>query len=215
MFTGMEGRIIGVVGWKDTGKTAVVTGLVEFLKARGYKVGTVKHAHEELAVGVASKDSLRHLEAGATRTATVGTDLVDVMGREGADLDAVLAGHLWLCDYVVVEGFKRAPIPKVAVVADGEAIPEGMEHVVAVVCGKKAPAGLPAFTRECLPDLGAFLFDSGILKHPRRGAALIVNGRPVPMNEFVQGALAGVVKGFIASLHDIEEPASIQLQIKA
>jgi molybdopterin-guanine dinucleotide biosynthesis protein MobB len=58
-------KVIGVVGWKNSGKTTLVVRLVAHLAALGYRVSTVKHAHHEVDLDRPGKDSHRHREAGA------------------------------------------------------------------------------------------------------------------------------------------------------
>ena len=41
----MNNPVVGVAGWKNSGKTTLVTRLVAELSGRGYRIATVKHAH--------------------------------------------------------------------------------------------------------------------------------------------------------------------------
>jgi molybdopterin-guanine dinucleotide biosynthesis protein len=248
MLTGFEGRVIGVCGLKDTGKTAVVEGLVKFLKERGATVGTVKHAHSEIALDSEGKDSMRHLGAGADCVVTIGEALVQVMvrpdgagvadsdgkvggGRVGEgdlsarDLEAVVARYLACCDYAVVEGFKGLDIPKVVVLGTDSAMPGGLKNIVALAyrgdtCQCRSGdlpgqfQGLPLFAIDEIEKIGGMLFDRDILQPPGARAHLLVNGRPIPMNEFVRSALAGVLEGFVGSLRDVEAPAKIEISVK-
>jgi molybdopterin-guanine dinucleotide biosynthesis protein B len=209
-----RGRMIGVVGWKDAGKTQVVERLVRGLSGRGFVVGTVKHVHDDVTLEPPAKDSARHLAAGATSTITLGGSLSVVLNRKDTDLEQVAARYLSLCDCVVVEGFKAAGIPKVAVLSDGNELPEGIENVVAVVYHGSRPDGYPAYAIDEIDDLCRYLLEEGILAEPGSQATLLVNGKPVRMNEFVQRSLTGVIQGFLASLRDVKDPSSIELIIK-
>ncbi len=122
--------------------------------------------------------------------------------------------YLALCDCVVVEGFKRSGIPKVAVLPDGNELPEGIENVVAVVYRGNRPDGYPAYTIEEIDNLCEFLLKEGVLDEPGKRATLMVNGRPVRMNDFVKTSLTGVIQGFLASLRDVKDPTTIELTIK-
>lgn len=214
MLESLRGRVIGVVGWKDSGKTLVVERLVASLTRRGFGVGTVKHTHEGPELQPAAKDSTRHLDAGAETALALGEGLVVLTKHAGGDLETAVSRYLSLCDIIVVEGFKHAEIPKIAVVAEGDDILAEAENVVAVVCREKKPEGYPTYGADAIEGLVDFLLDKEILKSQGAGAMLMVNGKPVPINEFVQTSLAGVVRGFIAALHDIEPPSTIQLTIK-
>jgi molybdopterin-guanine dinucleotide biosynthesis protein B len=108
--------IIGIVGWKKSGKTTLVTRLVAELTGRGLKVATVKHAHHEFQIDTADTDSARHRRAGAAQVAIVSARrwalVSELSGAPEPSLEEVTA-HLGPCDLVIVEGYKRAPIPKI------------------------------------------------------------------------------------------------------
>jgi molybdopterin-guanine dinucleotide biosynthesis protein MobB len=225
----LEGRIIGVCGHKDTGKTRVVEGLVKFLKAKGFSVGTVKHAHGPIVTEPGATDSARHLAAGADCAVVEGGEIIQISMKPPAtpkqdsapepqcaadDVLEAAARHLFACDYIVVEGFKRADIPKIVVTARAGDVPEGLTQVVACVGDGAKPDGLPAFELDEISALGAFLFDKHILAPVGPTAHLVVDGRPIPMNEFVTRALSGTLEGFLTSLRDVESPTTIEISIK-
>ncbi len=114
-------KVISVVGYKKSGKTALVTALVQKLSGFG-KVGTVKHMGEQ-HLNPVETDTGRHFDAGAdmvigiTGTGTVGTGTTGtelVSFSRGSDLEDSLD---MLCDqgfdFAVVEGFKESNLPKI------------------------------------------------------------------------------------------------------
>ncbi len=112
----MKPVIFGVTGWKNSGKTRLVAGLVSTLKSRGFVVSTVKHAHHGFDVDKPGTDSYAHREAGAKEVALVSGKRWVLMHemRDEAEptLDEILA-KLAPCDIVVIEGFKACPHPKI------------------------------------------------------------------------------------------------------
>ena len=109
-------KVIGVAGWKNSGKTTLVTRLVAELTRRGFKVATVKHAHHDFQIDDAETDSARHRRAGAVQVAVVSARRWAVVRELGDEpepsLEATIA-RLDPCDLVIVEGYKAAPIPKI------------------------------------------------------------------------------------------------------
>lgn len=114
-------KVISVVGYKKSGKTVLVTALVQKLSGFG-KVGTVKHMGEQ-RLNPVETDTGRHFDAGAdmvigiTGTGTVGTGTTGtelVSFSRGSDLEDALD---MLCDqgfdFAVVEGFKESNLPKI------------------------------------------------------------------------------------------------------
>jgi molybdopterin-guanine dinucleotide biosynthesis adapter protein len=108
--------VIGIAGWKKSGKTTLVEGLVGEFTRRGLKVATVKHAHHDFQIDQAETDSARHRRAGASQVAVVSAKRWAVIAELEAAPEPGLADVLtWLepCDLVIVEGYKSAHIPKV------------------------------------------------------------------------------------------------------
>ncbi|WP_322866574.1 molybdopterin-guanine dinucleotide biosynthesis protein B [Aquicoccus sp. G2-2] len=109
-------KLYGVTGWKNNGKTGLMERLVAHFTAAGLRVSTVKHAHHAFDVDQPGRDSYRHREAGAAQVLLASARRWALMSelRDDAEppLEALLA-RLDPCDLVLVEGFKRAPHPKV------------------------------------------------------------------------------------------------------
>ena len=109
-------KIFGIAGWKNSGKTGLATRLVTELVARGYRISTIKHAHHDFDIDKIGADSWRHREAGAHEVTIVSGTRYAIMhelrGAPEPTLDEVLA-RLAPCDIVLIEGYKREPVPKV------------------------------------------------------------------------------------------------------
>lgn len=108
--------IIGIAGWKKSGKTTLTVRLVDEFTRRGLRVATVKHAHHEFQVDDGETDSARHRRAGAQETAVIGGKrwaiVHELRDEPEPDFAEVIA---WLspADLILVEGYKTAPIPKI------------------------------------------------------------------------------------------------------
>jgi molybdopterin-guanine dinucleotide biosynthesis protein B len=114
----MKTPVVGVAGWKNSGKTTLVTKLVAEFSRRGFRVATVKHAHHEADVDREGTDSSRHRAAGASEVALVTSArwalIHELRGEAEPALSDVLA-KLSPADLVIVEGYKREAIPKIEV----------------------------------------------------------------------------------------------------
>jgi molybdopterin-guanine dinucleotide biosynthesis protein B len=112
----MTNPVFGVTGWKNSGKTTLVTRLVAEFTRRGYRVSTVKHAHHEFDIDKPATDSFRHREAGAAEVMIVSGNrwalMHELRGDAEPPLEAALA-RLSPCDLVLVEGYKRDGHPKI------------------------------------------------------------------------------------------------------
>ncbi len=104
-------KVIAVVGTKKTGKTSLVTRLVQSLKIHG-KVGTIKNMphHSFKDEG----DTKRHFDAGADVVVGVAKDQVQFkVEREGGLESALKELRFSRVDFAIVEGFKRCDLPKI------------------------------------------------------------------------------------------------------
>ncbi|KAF1045835.1 molybdopterin-guanine dinucleotide biosynthesis protein B [Xylophilus sp.] len=144
-------------GWSGSGKTTLVERVIPALKARGQRVSVIKHAHHNFDVDKPGKDTWRHREAGAFEVIGVSDRRFALMQEfeqpitsdEGPDLAALIARLDARADWVLVEGFKQSPVPKIEVwraVPDGEpARPLRFAGDAAVLAiATDAPQRLPA-----------------------------------------------------------------------
>jgi len=110
--------MIGIAGWKNSGKTTLVVRLVEAFTKRGFKIATVKHAHHDLRPGDGTSDSERHAQAGAYAVVIVSPAGWEISGqRQEMPVPSLeeIAARLAPADLVLVEGYKSAQIPKIEV----------------------------------------------------------------------------------------------------
>ena len=111
-------KILGIVGWKNSGKTTLVEALVREMTGRGLQISTVKHAHHAFDIDVPGKDSHRHREAGAQEVIVTSGQrwalMHELRGSPESSLDDLLS-KLAPCDLVLVEGFKHGGHPKIEV----------------------------------------------------------------------------------------------------
>ncbi|MCB1446589.1 MAG: molybdopterin-guanine dinucleotide biosynthesis protein B [Rhizobiaceae bacterium] len=109
-------KVFGIAGWKNSGKTGLAVRLVTELAARGYSISTIKHAHHDFDIDKIGADSWRHREAGAHEVTIVSGTRYAIMhelrGAPEPSLDEILA-RLGPCDIVLIEGYKREPVPKI------------------------------------------------------------------------------------------------------
>ena len=163
-------KVVGFCGPSGVGKTTLVEQLIPLLKARGQRVSVVKHAHQRFDIDRPGKDSHRHREAGASEVLIASAHRLALLREyEVAGLPPVhqLIAELSAADWVLVEGYKHASLPKVEVWR--AALPEAPLYptdpcVVAVATDAAAalpqPTGLPVFDMAAVPVLASWLMDT-------------------------------------------------------
>ena len=156
-------RIIGVCGFKNSGKTTLVEKLVRHLTEMGVRVSTVKHAHHDFDIDHEGRDSFRHRLAGATEVAVVSQQRWAIMhelrGVEPPSLDAILA-KLAPCDLVIVEGYKRDTHDKIEVrnlELTHPVLAGDDPTIVAVAANGKITSSVPVFDRDDVAALARFI----------------------------------------------------------
>ncbi len=108
-------QIVSVVGKSNSGKTTLIERIIPVLKARGYRIGTVKHTPHAIEVDRPGKDSYRHKAAGADAVMVAGGGriaLIKDMAEIGFD---ELAGYFAGMDLIITEGYKQTDGPKIEV----------------------------------------------------------------------------------------------------
>lgn len=118
-------RVMGIAGWSGAGKTTLLSRLIPVLVGRGFSVSTIKHAHHHFDVDYPGKDSHTHRVAGATEVLVSSVNRFALMHEIRGEAEPNLAQLLSMLapvDFVLVEGYKPEPHPKIEVhrVANGK-----------------------------------------------------------------------------------------------
>ena len=152
-------KVIGFCGSSGVGKTTLVEQLITLLKRRGQRVSVIKHAHKRFDIDQPGKDSWRHRQAGAFEVLIASGQRLALLREyeaEGQPTVHQLLRELVECDWVLVEGFKHADIPKVEVwrAALGQATGYPDDPFVVLVA-TDAPGELPVATALPVFDMAA------------------------------------------------------------
>jgi len=164
-------RIFGFAGWSGSGKTTLIERLIPVLVSRGLRVSLIKHAHHEFDVDHPGKDSFRHRHAGCGEVLVTSPMRWALMHelRGGAELGLPEAlARLSPCDLVLVEGYKRFPIPKLEIHRQDLGKPvlhPGDRNIVALATDSPASfegRGLPVFGLDAYDSIATFVEDRAV-----------------------------------------------------
>ena len=103
-------KIIGIVGWKNSGKTTLMKQIIRYLVSKNFVVGTIKHAHYNFDIDKERTDSFIHRNAGAQEVLISSSEKWAKIDERKTlielSLDDLLK-KIERSDIVLDEGFKR------------------------------------------------------------------------------------------------------------
>jgi len=151
-------KVVGFAGFSGSGKTTLVERIIPALKRRALRVSVVKHAHHQFDIDHPGKDSWRHRQAGAFEV-VIASDRRLALMRE-FEQPARLTAHQMIAelydavDWVLVEGFRDADLPKIEVwrAGLGNAPRYAGDHFIVAIATDSA-ASLPGPTLLPVLDL--------------------------------------------------------------
>jgi molybdopterin-guanine dinucleotide biosynthesis protein B len=111
-------KVFGFAGYSGSGKTTLIEQLIPRLVLAGLRVSLIKHAHHGFDIDRPGKDSYRHREAGASEVLVTSDQRWVLMHESRGEREPTLTEQLRrfsACDLILVEGYKREPIPKLEV----------------------------------------------------------------------------------------------------
>jgi molybdopterin-guanine dinucleotide biosynthesis protein B len=151
-------KVVGFAGYSGAGKTTLVERLIPALRRKGLRVSVVKHAHHRFDIDHVGKDTYRHREAGAFEV-VVASDRRLALMRE-FEQPMQLSVHQLIAelhegvDWVLVEGFKDADVPKIEVWRAQSTKPARyVDDDFIVAIATDSPDQLPHATRRPVLDL--------------------------------------------------------------
>ena len=108
---------VALVARPGTGKTTLVTKLIEELKSRGYRVGAVKHGPPDFEIDHPGKDSHRFTQAGTDNMLIASDNKLAFIKKQQQipPLEELLTDYFPDVDIILVEGFKYTNLPKIEI----------------------------------------------------------------------------------------------------
>jgi molybdopterin-guanine dinucleotide biosynthesis protein B len=156
-------KVFGFAGFSGSGKTTLLEQLIPWFVARGVRVSIIKHAHHTFDVDQPGKDSYRHRQAGASEVLVTSSRrwvlMHELRGESEPTLEEMMA-HVSVCDLLLVEGFKRAAIPKLEVwrrTCTEPRLHPHDPHIVAIATDATIDATLPVLNLNEPARIGEFI----------------------------------------------------------
>ena len=160
--------LLGFSAFSGTGKTTLLTKLIPLLVAQDVRLAVVKHAHHNFDIDHPEKDSYELRHAGASQMLISSARRWALMHElDEQETEYSLAKLLDQIDHqqadlILVEGFKKEPIPKIELHRPNLGHPLLClqdEHIIAVATDDDVaiPRGLPVLELNKPQEIGAFI----------------------------------------------------------
>ena len=112
-------KIIGIIGWKNSGKTFLAQKLISHLTKKNFKVASIKHAHHNFDIDKEGTDSFLHRMSGSKQVIISSSKRwakISELNNVNEKTLTELISELDDPDIVVVEGFKKENHPKIELI---------------------------------------------------------------------------------------------------
>lgn len=215
----MPPQIIALIGKPDSGKTTLLEKLLPELSRRGYRIGTVKHHVHQFEMDREGKDTWRHKQAGAKTVALSSPTGLGVIRDVDHDLtlEELRDRYYYDVDLVIAEGYKSTPLPKIELFrreAHKTPLANRDASWVAIISDTPLACDLPCLDLADVSGIADFVIANFITKKPcPPGATLLVDGKPIHLNPFIESLIRNVVFGLTASLKGCKNGQNITLTI--
>ncbi len=164
----MKPKIITIVGKSNSGKTTLLEKLIACLTGRGYKIGSVKHAHDGFEMDKEGKDSWRHRKAGARATLVITQDKVAIVKDDKTSYSEKMRSYLSDMDIILAEGFKRQNFFKIEVFRTQSVHKQPLcmedKNLIAFITNSDYKPDVPVFGLEDINQIADFI-ESNFLKN--------------------------------------------------
>lgn len=217
--------VVSIVGWKNSGKTRLIEGVVPELKRRGYRIGTIKHDSHGLApedVDREGTDTYRHQLCGAESVILSGPNKLMLVKEVSAprSIDDITRAYLCGLDLILTEGYKSEDKPKIEVYRQEVGGANGLlckpeDNLIALASDSRFDFDLPWFGLDDYSRIADFLEEKFLSREQVPEIDLKVDQRKVFLKGFAGGFLKKAILGMIGSLRDVpENPREVEIKIR-
>jgi len=157
----MKTKIITIVGKSNSGKTTLLEKLIALLTDKGYRIGSVKHAHDGFEMDKEGKDSFRHRKAGARATLVITENKIAMIKDDTTSYIEKIQSYLSDMDIILAEGFKKQNLPKIEIFRTKSVHKEPLcmndENLIAFVTDSDYKPDVPIFGLEDIKQIADFI----------------------------------------------------------
>ncbi len=204
--------VFAVTGKKDSGKTTMVTSIIEELTKNGYYTASVKHTRGEYGIDKEGTDTWKHGKAGAAIVvfSTPMETTISIKAKKSLNEILKILSQFDL-DVVIVEGMKEEDIPGID---PSKADEIDMNEVVQNLCRRidiyRIERELPGLDcgrcgyTNCDAMAEARYRGEEVECSVESNVVLEIQGERIPLSSFPAKMLKGGIEGMLRSLKGVE-----------
>ena len=155
-------KIIGIIGWKNSGKTFFVKNIISKISGMGINVSSIKRAHHNFEIDKPNTDSYIHRKSGSMQVIISSSNrwakITELKKEKEKTLDYLL-NELDKTDLVIVEGFKDEKHPKIEIINEqsNNFLYKSHKNVIALVSDIKLDTSIPQFKKHQIDLIVKFI----------------------------------------------------------
>ena len=208
--------IVSIVGKSKSGKTTLIKELIKELKSRSYRVATIKHTPQGVALDTPNKDSWQHIQAGSEATAISSPDKVVIIKPVTQALTLNQIAHLVGEDYdiILAEGFKQDNAPKIEVHRKEIGTPlSHIKKIMAIATDEPLETKTRQFSIQDIKGL-ADLLETGFIKPQKERISLYINNTPITLTNFPKEIINNILLAMVSCLKGVGEVRKLDIFLR-
>ena len=116
MKRGKMANVIAVCGYSNSGKTTLISRMVNMLSREGRRVAVIKHDGHDFECDIQGTDTYTFTESGAYASACFSDNRLFIHRTGTGDRPEEILGMFQEADLIIVEGCKGSTLPKIEVI---------------------------------------------------------------------------------------------------
>tara|TARA_A100001011_G_scaffold32391_1_gene31179 strand:+ start:234 stop:716 length:483 start_codon:yes stop_codon:yes gene_type:complete len=155
-------KIVGIVGWKNSGKTTIAAKIINKLRSRNFGVASIKHALHEFDVDYENTDSFKHRVAGSSQVIVSSSKrwvkISELNDTKEKTLNELIS-QLSETDIVIVEGFKNEDHPKIEIINNDNDnyLFKKVKNIKAIITNYKLQTNMKIFKNDEIDNIVNFI----------------------------------------------------------
>jgi molybdopterin-guanine dinucleotide biosynthesis protein B len=194
----MRPAIFGIYGRSNTGKTKLITDIINTLTKDGLKIASVKISDKKIDIDTEGKDSWKYAKAGSKLVVLSSKNETDFLLKKTEGIIEIINQICLIDEYdlILIEGARDSFIPKIRI---GDI--EIRENTILTFSGNYS----------YLLDL---IKNEISRRKKMKDMVIKVNGEPIPLSEFPTEFIKNTVCGMLKSLKGVDEIKDVEISFE-